>query len=466
MITKINFNDHTFTSYSIRKFTPRECFRLMGVRENIIDRMMSTYEQAKDIVPALGKPDEQVVSNAQLYKQAGNSIVVDVLAAIYEQLWYPKEHKSPYAASLFDMMDVGPTLPSKPNHGDTGEEKVFITTFSGYDSQLMAADVLNQRHPDFKWTCEGWSDIDKYVITTHNMIYPQYAGKFLGDITLVDWNAVKQRLGGKEVDMFTYSSPCQDISQAGKQMGLKEGSNTRSSLLWHVADAVEVLRPKFLLQENVAALVSQKFLPDFELWLKKLESLGYVSRWARLNAKDYGVPQNRDRVFCLSMRKDVAFDFHFPEPEELRVKLVDVLEDEVEEKYHLRAKDIEKFLLVNDTDNSLFLNFDVPTCHASAMVIKSLLMQFFDVHKLWEHDRNDTEFFAKLNDTIKERFLTFINDPHALGINFGRLVASNYKGIDTLDKAGLFAKDSTVALSVDEVVDTIKKIINEIKSHK
>ena len=87
MITKINFNDHTFTSYSIRKFTPRECFRLMGVRENIIDRMMSTYEQAKNIVPAIGKPDEQVVSNAQLYKQAGNSIVVDVIVKIYENLF-------------------------------------------------------------------------------------------------------------------------------------------------------------------------------------------------------------------------------------------------------------------------------------------------------------------------------------------------------------------------------------------
>lgn len=79
-------------------------------------------------------------------------------------------------------------------------------------------------------------------------------------------------------------------------MGLKEGSDTRSALLWRVADAVEVLRPKYLLQENVAALVSEKFMPDFQKWLDKLSSLGYVNRWARLNAKDYGVPQNRDRV--------------------------------------------------------------------------------------------------------------------------------------------------------------------------
>lgn len=93
---------------------------------------------------------------------------------------------------------------------------------------------------------------------------PQYADKALGDITKIDWHKVKDTLQGREVDLFTYSSPCQDISQAGKQMGLKEGSDTRSALLWRVADAIEVLKPKYLLQENVAALVSQKFMPDFQ----------------------------------------------------------------------------------------------------------------------------------------------------------------------------------------------------------
>jgi hypothetical protein len=192
--------------------------------------------------------------------------------------------------SLFDdLEDTLPALP--PTAADKNEEKIFLTTFSGYDSQLMAADVLREWHPDFRWTCIGWSDIDKYACQMHNLVFPQFADCALGDITKIDWHEVKSSLEGREVDLFTYSSPCQDISQAGKQMGLSEGSDTRSALLWRVADAVEVLRPKYLLQENVAALVSQKFLPDFQKWLDKLSSLGYVSRWARLNAKNYGVPQ-------------------------------------------------------------------------------------------------------------------------------------------------------------------------------
>lgn len=202
----------------------------------------------------------------------------------------------------------------------------------------------------------------------HNLVFPQFADCALGDITKIDWHEVKRSLEGREVDLFTYSSPCQDISQAGKQMGLQEGSDTRSALLWRVADAVEALRPKYLLQENVAALVSQKFMPDFQKWLDKLSSLGYVSRWARLNAKNYGVPQNRDRVFCISMRKDVAFDYQFPEPFELKTRLEDVLEEEVADRYFLKDDAVSKFLKANDSDNALFLQFDLPPTHEAAII--------------------------------------------------------------------------------------------------
>ena len=316
MITKLNFTDRTIKSYAIRKLTPKECFRLMGVRDNVIGTMQSNNAQAAERLPdwkGKGKPEDMAISASQQYKQAGNSIVVDVLAHIYEQLFYPTPPKPrPYEQlTLFDdPEDTLPDLP--PTASDKNEEKIFLTTFSGYDSQLMAADVLREWHPDFRWTCKGWSDIDKYACQMHNLVFPQFADCALGDITKIDWHAVRDSLQGREVDLFTYSSPCQDISLAGKKMGLQEGSDTRSALLWRVADAVEALRPKYLLQENVAALVSQKFMPDFQKWLDKLSSLGYVSRWARLNAKNYGVPQNRDRVFCLSMRQDVAFDYQFP----------------------------------------------------------------------------------------------------------------------------------------------------------
>ena len=397
MITKLNFTDRTIKSYAIRKLTPKECFRLGGVRDNVIGTMQSSNAQAAERLPdwkGKGKPEDMAVSASQQYKQAGNSIVVDVLAHIYEQLFYPTpKPRKREQLSLFDNPeDALPVLPpaQMPN-----EEKIFLTTFSGYDSQLMAADVLREWHPDFRWTCKGWSDIDKYACQMHNLVFPQFADCALGDITKIDWHEVKRSLEGREVDLFTYSSPCQDISQAGKQMGLQEGSDTRSALLWRVADAVEVLRPKYLLQENVAALVSQKFMPDFQKWLDKLSSLGYVSRWARLNAKNYGVPQNRDRVFCLSMRQDVAFDYQFPEPFELRTRLEDVLEEEVADRYFLKDDAVSKFLKANDSDNALFVQSDLPPTHEAAMFLKTYLQIETERMDLWNKDVKACEKYLR-----------------------------------------------------------------------
>ena len=387
MITKLNFTDRTIKSYAIRKLTPKECFRLMGVRDNVIGTMQSSNAQAAERLPdwkGKGKPEDMAISASQQYKQAGNSIVVDVLAHIYEQLFYPALPKPRPGEQLSLFDDLEDTLSALPPTADKNEEKIFLTTFSGYDSQLMAADVLKQWHPDFRWTCKGWSDIDKYACQMHNLVFPQFADCALGDITKIDWHEVKDSLQGREVDLFTYSSPCQDISQAGKQMGLQEGSDTRSALLWRVADAVEVLRPKYLLQENVAALVNQKFMPDFQKWLDKLSSLGYVSRWARLNAKNYGVPQNRDRVFCLSMRRDVAFDYQFPEPFELLTRLEDVLEEEVSDRYFLKDDAVSKFLKANDSDNALFLHFDLPPTHEAAMFLKTWLTLWMQATDGWK----------------------------------------------------------------------------------
>ena len=388
MITKLNFIDRTIKSYTIRKLTPKECFRLMGVRDNVIGTMQSSNAQAAERLPdwkGKGKPEDMAISASQQYKQAGNSIVVDVLAHIYEQLFYPAPPKPRPGEQLTLFDDLEDTLPDlPPTDANKNEEKIFLTTFSGYDSQLMAADVLREWHPDFRWTCVGWSDIDKYACQMHNLVFPQFADCALGDITKIDWHEVKRSLQGREVDLFTYSSPCQDISQAGKQMGLQEGSDTRSALLWRVADAVEVLRPKYLLQENVAALVSQKFMPDFQKWLDKLSSLGYVSRWTRLNAKNYGVPQNRDRVFCLSMRRDVAFDYQFPEPFELLTRLEDVLEEEVSDRYFLKDDAVSKFLKANDSDNALFLQFDLPPAHEAAMFLKTWLTLWMQATDGWK----------------------------------------------------------------------------------
>ena len=441
MITKLNFTDHTIKSYAIRKLTPKECFRLMGVRDNVIAVMQMTVasvmQRMKSVLgkcfPTVrfgrikNKKNVMLISSSQQYKQAGNSIVVDVLAHIYEQLFYPTPPKQRPCTQLSLFDDLEDTLPAMPATAEKNEEKIFLTTFSGYDSQLMAADVLREWHPDFRWTCKGWSDIDKYACQMHNLVFPQFADCALGDITKIDWHEVKRSLGGREVDLFTYSSPCQDISQAGKQMGLQEGSDTRSALLWRVADAVEVLRPKYLLQENVAALVSQKFMPDFQKWLDKLSSLNYVSRWARLNAKNYGVPQNRDRVFCISMRRDVAFDYRFPEPFELKTRLEDVLEEEVSDRYFLKDDAVSKFLKANDSDNALFVQFDLPPTHEAAMFLKTWLTLWMQAADGW--NMTPASLQHALNSARQKMELSYSvftdKGVAALGDEFARLFKEN-----------------------------------------
>ena len=140
---------------------------------------------------------------------------------------------------------------------------------------------------------------------------------------------------------------CTDISNAGKQAGLTEGSGTRSGLLWECRKAIEVKRPKYLLMENVKALVGKKFIGEFEKWLAELSDFGYVSYWEVMNAKHHGVPQNRERVFCLSVLGEHE-PFEFPKEEELDKRLKDVLEPTVDDKFVLSDKAMEGFLDHNE----------------------------------------------------------------------------------------------------------------------
>lgn len=213
--------------------------------------------------------------------------------------------------------------------------KVF-TAFSGYDSQCMALDRLHLHNPDFNYELVGWAEIDKYAIAAHNAVYPQWAERNYGDIAKIDWAQVP------DFDLFTYSSPCQDFSQAGKQAGGTEGSGTRSSLLWECRRAILVKKPKYLLMENVAALVSQKFIRLFNAWQLELESYGYRNFAKVLNAKDYGVPQNRERIFMVSVLDEKA-RYEFPDPMPLPLRLKDVLEPKVDERYYLKADALEGF---------------------------------------------------------------------------------------------------------------------------
>lgn len=138
---------------------------------------------------------------------------------------------------------------------------------------------------------------------------------------------------------------CQSISQAGLQHGFTEGSGTRSSIIWNVRDAIIAKKPKYMCLENVAAMVSSKFLPMFNMWQTELERNGYVNFPQVLNAKDYGVPQNRERIFLWSVRDDGDNPkYYFPKPFKLEKRLKDVLEPKVDKRYYLSDDTVQKFI--------------------------------------------------------------------------------------------------------------------------
>lgn len=220
------------------------------------------------------------------------------------------------------------------------------TLCSGYDSQCMALDELKKIHPDFDYDLVFWSEIDKYACQVHSAVFPQWADRNVGDMTKVDWS----QFDGTQIDLLTYSTPCTDISNAGQQKGLEEGSGTRSSILWYTRYCIQQLKPKYLMLENVKALVSKKFLPFFNKWLKELDDMGYDSDWQVCNATDYGietgVAQNRERVFVISTRRDSDWErkYTFPQKVPLTKTIEDYLEDDVDEKYYLKDEQVNKFL--------------------------------------------------------------------------------------------------------------------------
>ena len=197
--------------------------------------------------------------------------------------------------------------------------KVF-EAIAGYGSQSIAL-----RNLGIDYEVVAISEIDKYAIQAYEAIHGPTLN--LGDISKIKVEDIPQH------DLFTYSFPCQDLSVAGKQAGLIKGQ-TRSGLLYECEKIIEYCRPKYLLMENVKNLVGKKFRPQFYEWLRYLKGLGYTNYAQVLNAKDYGVPQNRERVFVVSILGEHK-PFKFPEPIPLDKCIADILEDKVDEKYYI-----------------------------------------------------------------------------------------------------------------------------------
>ena len=206
----------------------------------------------------------------------------------------------------------------------------YLSLFSGIGAFEKA---LKNNSIDYKLV--GFSEIDKYATKSYCAVHGVDESLNLGDVSKIDLDKLKE-IG--DIDLITHGSPCQDFSIAGRLAGGDKGSGTRSSLMWCTVDIVEAVRPKYVVWENVKNLLSAKNRHNFDGYLEIMDKLGYNSYYKILNAKNYGIPQNRERVFTISIRKDLGLNYEFPVEMELTKKLKDVLEESVDEKYYLSDK--------------------------------------------------------------------------------------------------------------------------------
>ena len=223
---------------------------------------------------------------------------------------------------------------------DVNKPLRVFEAFGGYGSQSLAFKRLKEYFPEFDFKVVGYSDIEPTAITAYMALHKGENIINYGDISQIIWKEVP------DFDFFTYSWPCTDVSAAGLQQGFKRDSGTRSSLLWECERAIKEKRPKYLLMENVKSLTQKKFMADFTDWLDVLEGLGYVNYWKVLDSSNFGVPQHRERVFCISIYREKGTpipNYEFPKEFPLELCLRDVLEENVDEKYFLSDEMLVRF---------------------------------------------------------------------------------------------------------------------------
>lgn len=231
----------------------------------------------------------------------------------------------------------------------------LIELFAGVGSQAMAIRDLGINFEHYRVV-----EFDKYAIKSYNAIHNT-------DFTTTDIRSISgSDLGIVDTEHFTYlltySFPCQDLSVAGKGAGMTKGSGTRSGLLWEVERLLNETQnlPQVLLMENVPQVHGKKNLEDFNKWISFLENKGYSNYWQDLNAKNYGVAQNRNRCFMVSILG--SYRYEFPKPIELTKQMKDYLEDEVDEKYYINNEKAQKLI------DTLISNGTIPSRAEQACV--------------------------------------------------------------------------------------------------
>lgn len=210
-----------------------------------------------------------------------------------------------------------------------------VSLFSGIGAFEKAL-----RNLDIDYELVNYCEIDKFASKSYAAIHGVDESLNLGDITQVNIKELPIN-----IDLLTHGSPCQDFSVAGKGRGADGG--TRSSLMWNSVEIIRHCLPKVVIWENVKNVISKKHKHSFDKYTTELEKLGYTNYYQVLNAKNYGIPQNRERIFVVSVLEER--EFKFPEPFDNGVKLKDLLEYDVDEKYYISH---EKYLkIINSTFN-------------------------------------------------------------------------------------------------------------------
>lgn len=184
----------------------------------------------------------------------------------------------------------------------------------------------------------NFCEIDKYAVKSYCAIHGVSEQINLRDVSTVNTAELH------DVNLITYGFPCQDISAAGHQKGFfdENGNVTRSGLFFAALKIIKDTKPEYAIAENVKALTSKKFTAEFATVLDSLEQAGYNNYYKVLNAKDFGIPQNRERVFIVSIRKDIGFKFTFPVGEPCKLRMADLLENEVDPKFYLSDEQIKR----------------------------------------------------------------------------------------------------------------------------
>lgn len=223
------------------------------------------------------------------------------------------------------------------------------TLCSGYDSQCIAMDrLVNLYCGQLKYELLFWAEIDKYCIQAHNALYPQWADRNIGDITKVDWDKIPY------VDILFYSTPCTDISNVGLRKGMERDSQTRSSIIWEIITCAKTVSPSIMIMENVKAITNKRNKEAFEQYKNELTKLGYINYTFVMNAKDFNVPQNRERCFMVSIHENLYITPEQPQKFPLYRTMESILEDNVSEKYNLSDKMVA--YLLRKTEKSIEKN--------------------------------------------------------------------------------------------------------------